>query len=71
MDKYQLYTNKVVHYEIFKKICKLIQNKQHESKEGILQIINLAYNMNKDGKRRKLTKEEYINKYINNKLIPQ
>lgn len=60
IEKFQLHTNKNLHFDIFKKVCDLISNKQHYYEEGFLKIIELAYNMNKDGKRRKLTKEKYI-----------
>lgn len=38
----------------------MIQDGIHKTEEGFKTIIDLAYNMNKEGKRRKLTKEEYI-----------
>ncbi|KAG2189659.1 hypothetical protein INT45_004887 [Circinella minor] len=56
-----LLTEKKTHFDLFAKACELIQNGSHKSKEGLMEIINLTYNMNKDGKGRKLTKEEYIN----------
>jgi hypothetical protein len=31
-----------------------------QADEGLQQIIDLAYNMNKEGKGRRLTKEEFI-----------
>jgi len=38
--------------------CSILTNDQ------LMYIIDLAYNSNKGGKRRKLTKEEYIKRYI-------
>lgn len=64
IDKYLFHSSKSIHYTIFKKVCQLIYNKPDLSDSDLLNIIELAYNMNKDGKRRKLTKEEYINKYF-------
>jgi len=36
--------------------------KKHLTDEGLQQIIDLAYNMNKEDKGRRLTKEEFIQK---------
>lgn len=56
-----LLTEKKTHFDLFSKVCELLQNNSHKTEEGMMEIINLAYNMNKDGKGRKLNKEEYIN----------
>lgn len=66
IDKYIFHTNKAIHYNIFKEVCHLIYNNSNPSNNDLLKIIDLAYNMNKDGKRRKMTKEEYIAKYFVN-----
>lgn len=58
--EYELLTSKKEHFETFSKVCDLLQNDVHKTEEGLLEIVNLAYNMNRDGKGRKLTKEEYI-----------
>lgn len=67
VDKYQFYTFKAVHYNIFRKVLLLVDSNQHLTESGFLNIIDLAYNMNLDGKRRKYTKEEYIEKYVSQK----
>ncbi|RUS23417.1 homing endonuclease [Endogone sp. FLAS-F59071] len=64
MNSNMLHTDKAIHFQIFKEVCILIRNNPKPSKEDLLKIIDLAYNMNKDGKRRAMTKEEYIAKYI-------
>jgi len=64
IDNNSSLTSQSIHYTIFKKVCQLIYNKPNLSDSDLLSIIELAYNMNKDGKRRKLTKEEYIKKYF-------
>lgn len=38
----------------------MIKENRHKSEEDFNKIIELAYNMNKEGKRRRLTKEEYL-----------
>ena len=50
--KYPLHTSKSVDFEIFCKICSLLAAKQHLNKAGLLQIIDLAKDMNPSGKRR-------------------
>lgn len=55
-----LFTEKKTHFEIFSQVCDLLQSNTHKTNDGLLQIIDLAYNMNKEGKGRRLTKEEFI-----------
>jgi len=64
VNKYVLHSNKSIHYNIFKEVVISFVNNPHPSDSELLKIINLAYNINKDGKRRRLTKEEYIDKYF-------
>lgn len=59
IDKYILHTNKSVHFNIFKQICSIIK-KGNLTDEDMIKIIELGYNMNKGGKRRKFTQEEYL-----------
>ena len=61
MDKYRLHTNKQQHQGyIFNSVGEMIKENRHKSEEDFNKIIELAYNMNKEGKRRRLTKEEYL-----------
>ena len=60
--KYPLLTSKTKDFEFFTKICLLMKQSQHLSKEGLTKIINLAYQMNESGKR-KYKKEELL-KYV-------
>jgi hypothetical protein len=64
VDKYTLHSHKSVHYRIFKEVVTHFVDHPKPSDANLLKIIDLAYNMNKEGKRRKLSKEEYINKYL-------
>ena len=59
MDGSQLYTEKAIHYKIWKDVINIVKNKAL-TKTLILEIVEMAYNMNKEGKRRKINKEEYI-----------
>lgn len=60
MSKHQLHSVKSEHFSIFKQVLNLVNLKEHQTNKGFLNIVNLAYNMNLEGKRRKLTKEEYL-----------
>jgi len=64
MDQQTLYTEKAIHYAKFRKIVDLIERKAHLTRVGFLEIVEIAYEMNQSGKRRKWTKEEYIEKYV-------
>lgn len=64
VDKYKLHTNKVVHYKCFKEILTLYSEGVHKTDSGFIKILELAYNINKDGKRRKYTLKEYIPEII-------
>jgi LAGLIDADG endonuclease len=60
VDKYQLHTYKVNHYLIYKEVAYLMNNKLHLSDSGFLDIVDKAYEMNLEGKRRKFSKKEYL-----------
>lgn len=51
-ERYSLQTSKQRDFETFKVICKLIQNNQHLSVDGIKQVVTLASHMNEAGQRK-------------------
>ncbi len=51
-EKNQLLTSKRHDFEIFSKVCKLIQKNEHLKSEKLNDIIKMAYQMNKSGKRK-------------------
>jgi predicted transcriptional regulator len=57
-------TKKQKHFEIVIKICELINKNGYSKKEDLLKKVELAWDMNK-ATNRKLSKEEYISKFIN------
>ena len=59
-NKYPLQTAKAKDFEYFAKICKLMTLSYHKNPEKLLRIIDLAYMMNKSGKRR-YKKSEILN----------
>lgn len=50
--KYPLKTQKQADFEKFSIICRMISAKHHLNADRLIQIINLAYEMNESGKRR-------------------
>nr|YP_203314.1 orf327 [Zancudomyces culisetae]AAW49481.1 orf327 [Zancudomyces culisetae] len=59
------FLDKLKQFIIFKQIVNLLYNKQHLTKDNKLKIVDLAYNMNNNGIKRKLTKEQFIQIIIN------
>jgi len=57
--KYKLQSTKKEDFEKFDIICQLISSNHHRSKDYLVQIIELAYQMNESGKR-KHTKEKLL-----------
>lgn len=63
-DGLELHTEKKKHYDIFKHVLEVyVLGKDFIKTRDFLDIVELSYNMNFEGKRRKLTKEEYLAKY--------
>jgi hypothetical protein len=58
-QKYPLRTNKAQDFEIFDRICHLIQQSRHLNSEHLIDIIHQSYLMNVSGLRRN-TKEELL-----------
>jgi hypothetical protein len=68
VSKYEFHTLKATHFAIFKEVTHLVQKGQHKTCAGFMHIVEKAYNMNLEGKRRLLTKQEYVIKYVENKV---
>jgi hypothetical protein len=64
-DKYPLRGSKLVGYNIFKTVALMIKEKKHLTLEGLIQILNLSYFMNKETSlRTDESKEILVNKLI-------
>lgn len=61
MDKYSLFTEKRNHYKIFKHLVILYPPK---TRKLFIEMIELGYNMNLQGKRRKFSLQDYLRKYL-------
>nr|AAL77609.1 unknown [Monomastix sp. M722] len=64
---YYLFTNKRNDFALFSEICSLIKQNQHRSKKGLIQIIELAYQMNEVGIRKR--KKEELLKILESKTF--
>jgi hypothetical protein len=53
-------TQKYLHYEVLIKVCNIIKTSGYKSDTSFKEIIELAYDSNLSGKRRRLTKQEFI-----------
>ena len=60
MDNNPIFSEKAVHYSKFRTISHMLNSEHPLSLESKLNIVELAYNMNKKGKRRLMSKLEYI-----------
>ena len=60
IDNHPLFSERALHFNKFKEVSLILMNEKRLTLETKLKIVDLAYNMNKKGKRRKITKEEYI-----------
>lgn len=62
-QRYPLKTSKQKSFVLFQEICNLMWRNLHLSRDGLIKIINLAYQMNNLGARR--YKKEYLLKIVN------
>lgn len=62
-------TNKHTQFEKTMQVCKIINQIGFKTDEGLQEIVNLAWVMNKAGVKRKISKEEYLSKFISNYKI--
>ena len=58
--KFQLRTSKKDDFEVFSKIVKRMQSGEHQTKNGLIRLLKLAYSMNRSGKYRRKSLEEIL-----------
>lgn len=58
--KYPLLSSKQKDFGLFSRICEIVSSGDHLTKNGFITIVELAYQMNGSGKRKR-TKQEIIN----------
>lgn len=59
-NKYRLLGTKWEDFLIFSKIVSLMSQKKHLEKEGLVEIVKLAFQMNQQGKGRKYSAEQIV-----------
>ena len=59
-EKYPLLSDKHNSFLLFKQIINLLNSKKHSTLAGAKKILNLAYQMNRQGKYRKIDKEKLL-----------
>lgn len=59
IDQNPLFSERALHYEKFKTVSLILKGEQPLTTESKFKIVELAYDMNKKGKRRSLSKTEY------------
>jgi len=62
LDQMSLNTYKAENYNIAIKVCEIIRTKGYKTDEALKEIVELAYNSNKSGKNRRISKEEFLTK---------
>jgi hypothetical protein len=67
MDKNPIFSERASHYLKFKTVSILLKKENPLSLQNKLSIVELAYNMNKGGKHRILTKSQYIDLLLSSK----
>lgn len=68
-EKHPLRTLKHKDFQILCEICKLLQQKRHLHKSGVLQLIELAYSMNNHGKNRRKSKQQLLSEIEEHKNL--
>lgn len=61
IDNNPIFSEKAIHYSKFRSISLMIKNEKLLTLQRKIDIVELAYDMNKKGKRRIMSKSEYIN----------
>jgi hypothetical protein len=69
IDKNPLYSERKSHYDKFRQISLKLKEEHPLSMKSKLENIDLAYNMNKEGKHRRLSKTKYLDKMANLKNL--
>lgn len=58
-------TVKYYHFDKLIKVCEIIKNEGYKDNKNLIKIVDLAYNMNNNGKNRKYSKQAYLERWLN------
>ena len=64
LKRYMTYSARSADFERFARAVELFEAKAHQTAEGMVQIVRLAYQMNHDGKQRKRPLEEVLDRIL-------
>lgn len=60
MDNNPIFSERALHYEKFKNVNLMLKNEKPLTLKSKYKIVEMCYDMNKEGKRRKLSKTQYL-----------
>jgi LAGLIDADG endonuclease len=63
-NKYMRYSSRAGDLNKFERIIRDLEKKKHWTKDGMIEIVRLAYSMNMDGKQRRRDINEVINEIL-------
>ena len=58
------FSARVVDYEIFATAVDLVNQGRHRTREGLVELVELAYTINGHGKNRRIPKEEILDRIL-------
>ncbi len=64
LRRYMRYSARVVDYDIFATVVDLVCQGRHRSLEGIVELVDLAYTINGNGKNRRTPKSEILDRIL-------
>jgi hypothetical protein len=68
-ERYHLHTQKKQDFSVFRKILKMLSEKEHYEIDGFRKIVNLAYSMNANGRYRKRQKTDILSNLSSSETI--
>lgn len=61
---YMRFSARVVDYEIFATVVDLVCQGRHRTREGLVELVGLAYTINGNGKHRRVPQEEVLDRIL-------
>jgi hypothetical protein len=64
LRRYMRFSARVADYEIFARAVQMVSDRLHQTREGILELVTLAYTMNGNGKHRRVPQEVVLDRIL-------
>ena len=64
LQRYMRYSARVADYEIFATVVDLVNQGRHRTYEGLVELVELAYAINGNGKNRRVAKQEVLDRIL-------